>query len=466
MSFQLMPMMISGKEVLPLIEGGKGVAVSTGLTSGAWATAGGVGTFSAVNADRVDKNGDFIPLHYQGASRRDRHEELVAYSIAGGISQAKRAHDVRGGHGRLHMNVLWEMAASERILKGIMDEVGDLIHGITCGAGMPFKLAALATQYNSYYYPIISSARAFRALWLRSYRKLPDLLGGVVYEDPWLAGGHNGLSNSEDPLKPESPYVRVAALRAIMNKYGLQQTPIIMAGGVWCLNEWSDWFNNPEIGAIAFQFGTRPLMTTESPISEAWKKKLRILQQGDVVLNPFSPTGFYSSAVRNKFMDELYDRSTREIAFVEHATGDHITPFIYGVRNRTVYLTPHDAERAQQWINAGYIKPLSTPESTLLFVTKDKAHEIRQEQLDCMGCLSQCKFSNWACNDKWTTGKKADPRSYCIQLRLQEIAHGSDPEQNLMFSGHNAYRFATDPFYANGFVPTTKQLVERIITGY
>jgi hypothetical protein len=35
-----------------------------------------------------------------------------------------------------------------------------------------------------------------------------------------------------------------------------------------------------------------------------------------------------------------------------------------------------------------------------------------------------------------------------------------------MFAGHNAYRFKDDPFYAGGFVPTVKQLVDRIATGY
>ena len=41
---------LSGKESLPLIEGGKGIAISSGESSGAWAKAGGVGTFSGVNA--------------------------------------------------------------------------------------------------------------------------------------------------------------------------------------------------------------------------------------------------------------------------------------------------------------------------------------------------------------------------------------------------------------------------------
>ena len=50
----LKPLVISGKEVVPLVEGGKGIAVSNGESSGAWAAAGGVGTFSGVNADSYD----------------------------------------------------------------------------------------------------------------------------------------------------------------------------------------------------------------------------------------------------------------------------------------------------------------------------------------------------------------------------------------------------------------------------
>jgi len=465
MSFDLQPMMVSGKEVLPLIEGGKGVAISTGESSGAWAAAGGIGTFSAVNADSVDADGNIIRTVYKGRSRKERFEELVAQGIKGGVQQAKIAHDIADCNGRLHMNVLWEMGGAERVLEGVMEGAKGLIHGITCGAGMPFRLAPLAAKYNVYYYPIISSARAFRALWLRSYRKLPDLLGGVVYEDPWLAGGHNGLSNSEDPNSPEDPYPRVAALRKTMNEFGLQHTPIVMAGGVWFLREWADWLNNPEIGPITFQLGTRPLLTKESPISDLWKQRLLTLKEGDIRLNRFSPTGFYSSAVYNSFLHELYERSDREIAFVDHPAGDHSELFTFGVRNKRVYLTRHDLKRARSYIAEGFSKALPTPDSTLIFVTPEKAREIRQDQLDCMGCLSQCKFSNWAANERGTTGHKADPRSFCIQKTLQQIGHGEDPDQNLMFAGHAAYRFAEDPFYANGFIPTVKQLVERICTG-
>ena len=60
----------SGKEVLPLVEGGKGISISNGESSGAWAAAGGVGTFSAVNPDAHDENGNLIPVIYKGRTRR------------------------------------------------------------------------------------------------------------------------------------------------------------------------------------------------------------------------------------------------------------------------------------------------------------------------------------------------------------------------------------------------------------
>jgi nitronate monooxygenase len=79
----LNPIIISGVEALPLIEGGKGIAVSNGESSGAWAAAGGVGTFSGVNPDSYDADGNFIPQHYYGRTRRERHEELITYAIRG-----------------------------------------------------------------------------------------------------------------------------------------------------------------------------------------------------------------------------------------------------------------------------------------------------------------------------------------------------------------------------------------------
>lgn len=461
----LKPLLISGREVLPLIEGGKGISVSNGESSGAFAAAGGVGTFSGVNADSYDSAGNIIPQIYKGKTRADRHRELVDFAIKGGIAQARTAHERSNGQGRIHVNILWEMGAAEEVLKGILAGAKNLVHGVTCGAGMPYRVAEIAASFGVHYYPIVSSARAFNALWKRAYNRFSGWLGGVVYEDPWRAGGHNGLSNSEDPLKPEDPYPRVKALRDLMRTVGLGETPIIMAGGVWWLKEWKDWIGNPELGPVAFQFGTRPLLTQESPISTAWKKRLLRLKNGDVYLNRFSPTGFYSSAVRNPFLQELTERSARQIAYAAAPVGELTAELLIGPRARPVYVTEGDKHHAQDWMGQGFTEAMRTPDNTLIFVAPDKKREILTDQTNCMGCLSHCAFSNWSTNEEGTTGHKPDPRSFCIQKTLQNISHDGDVEQQLMFAGHNAYRFASDPFYAGGFIPTVKQLVERIASG-
>src|SRR5579884_3347194 len=168
---KLKPIVISGKEVLPIVEGGKGIGATSGQSSGAFAAAGAVGTFSGVNADSYDEQGRRLPQIYYGKTRRERHDELIAFGIEGGLTQARIAHEIAGDEGRIHMNILWEMGGAERILHGILENAKGIIHGVTCGAGMPYKLAEIAGKYNVYYHPIISSMRAFRALWLRAYSK-------------------------------------------------------------------------------------------------------------------------------------------------------------------------------------------------------------------------------------------------------------------------------------------------------
>jgi nitronate monooxygenase len=463
---------MGGVDVLPLIEGGKGVSVSTGVSSGHWAAAGGAGTVSIVNADSYDAQGRPVPQVYRGRTRREKHEELIRYAIDGGIAQARIAHDLSGGRGRVHANILWEMGGAEEVITGVLEGAPGLIHGLTCGAGMPYRLSDIATRFGIHYYPIVSSARAFSALWKRSFHKSADLLGGVVYEDPWRAGGHNGLSNTEDPRNPEDPLPRVLALRKLMRGFGLDETPIIMAGGVWWLEEWQDWIDNPELGPVAFQFGTRPLLTQESPIPDAWKRRLLTLKKGDVFLNRFSPTGFYSSAVNNPFLLELQGRSERQVAYSTEPVGEHTASYGVGARARQVFMTEADREHVRLWENEGFTEAMRTPDSTLIFVTKDRAQEILTDQVDCMGCLSECRFSNWSQRGPdYTNGHKADPRSFCIQKTLQAVAHAHGDEgdavmeNNLVFGGTNAWRFGTDPFYADGFVPTVGQLIDRILTG-
>ena len=176
-------------------------------------------------------------------------------------------------------------------------------------------------------------------------------------------------------------------------------------------------------------------------------------------------TGFWSSALHNDFIRELEGRTERQVDYRRKPEDGFEAEFTFGPRNRAAYLSPDDKTRAEAYVAQGFEAPLRTPDDSLIFVTPEKAAEIHTDQTDCMGCLSQCRFSNWAQNEEHSNGRKADPRSFCIQKTLLDISHDGDVDQNLVFGGHNAFYFATDPFFSNGFIPTVKELFDRIASG-
>ncbi|MEY3658789.1 MAG: hypothetical protein RL425_1550, partial [Pseudomonadota bacterium] len=135
----LKPIVYHGREVWPLVEGGKGVSATNHASAGAWAAAGGIGTVSAVNADVLDSEDNIVPQIYNGKTRRERHAELIRFSIEGGVDQVRRAHEMSGGRGAININVLWEMGGAQEVLHGVLSQTKGMIHGVTCGAGMPYK---------------------------------------------------------------------------------------------------------------------------------------------------------------------------------------------------------------------------------------------------------------------------------------------------------------------------------------
>lgn len=141
MSFKgLNPIVYGGKEVWPLIEGGKGVSATNHASSGAWAAAGGIGTVSAVNADSYDAEGKIIPQVYDQLTRKERHDQLIRYAIDGATEQVKRAYEIANGQGAININVLWEMGGAQAVLEGVLEQTKGLVTGVTCGAGMPINL--------------------------------------------------------------------------------------------------------------------------------------------------------------------------------------------------------------------------------------------------------------------------------------------------------------------------------------
>ena len=116
-----------------------------------------------------------------------------------------------------------------------------------------------------------------------------------------------------------------------------------MAGGVWYLREWDDWLDNPELGPVAFQFGTRPLLTQESPISDAWKRGCSTLQEGDVCCTISARPGSIPRRCSNGFIEELCERArSADRLLPSSAVGEHIGRTCQSARaDALVYVTPH-----------------------------------------------------------------------------------------------------------------------------
>ena len=113
---------ISGADVLPLIEGGKGVAITTGASSGAWAAAGGVGTFSGVNADSYDKNSLFI---------KNRDKELLSE-----INHDAKPNDIQNSE---NFKSEKEMEDLRMQILDLSKVVGDLANSIKVSQVEPTK---------------------------------------------------------------------------------------------------------------------------------------------------------------------------------------------------------------------------------------------------------------------------------------------------------------------------------------
>jgi nitronate monooxygenase len=182
---------------------------------------------------------------------------------------------------------------------------------------MPYKLSEIAAL-NVNYLPIISSsARAFRALWKRAYSaRCPNCWARWSMK---TRGWRAATTACPTPKTRSSPKIPIPASRPCATRCApkgiADDVPIVMAGGVWFLREWDNWIDNPELGQIAFQFGTRPLLTHESPIPQGWKDALRELEPGDVLLHRFRPRASIPARCATPFLRSLEARSERQIPY-------------------------------------------------------------------------------------------------------------------------------------------------------
>ena len=197
-----------------------------------------------------------------------------------------------------------------------------------------------------------------------------------------------------------------------------------MAGGVWYLRDWERLDRQSRARPDRLPVRHAAAADPGKPDPRRVEAQLTDARGGRRLLHRFSPTGFYSSAVRNPFLRELEARSERQIAFSIEAVGDHHLP----ARRR----------RERQEFLGDAARPASARANGSAQGFTDALQDARQHARLRHAARRRSRSARirpiaWAASGHApsrpgrttrpdSTGRLADPRSFCIQKTLQDIA--------------------------------------------
>ncbi len=273
----LKPLMLGGRELLPIVQGGMGVGVSAQKLAGAVAAMGGVGTLSSVDLRRhhPDLMERTEGMNAGEEAKRQINEanlEALDREIAGARERSQ-------GRGLVALNVMRAVSEYAASVKRAL-EAG--IDAVVVGAGLPLDLPDLAQEHpKALLIPILSDSRGVQLIvkkWERK-KRLPD---AIVIEHPRLAGGHLGAARISDLDDKRFDFDRVIPeCLDFFRKAGIErEIPLIAAGGI---RTHEDIQRLQGLGAAAVQLGTPFAVTQEGDASDEFKRVLAEARDEDMV---------------------------------------------------------------------------------------------------------------------------------------------------------------------------------------
>ncbi|WP_374316889.1 NAD(P)H-dependent flavin oxidoreductase [Aquabacterium sp.] len=274
-------MMLGGRRLLPIVQGGMGIGVSAQRLAGSVAAMGGVGTLSCVDLRRHHPD---LMERTQGLATRVGQDEATKAAIDEANLEAvereiKAARARSEGRGLLAMNVMRAVSDYAGYVKRSL-EAG--IDAVVVGAGLPLDLPDLAQDHpDALLVPILSDARGVQLIvkkWERK-KRLPD---AIVIEHPRLAGGHLGAARIADLNDPRFDFERVIPDSiAFLRAAGIEkEIPLIAAGGI---RSHADIARVQALGAAGVQLGTPFAVTEEGDAHPEFKRVLAEARDEDVV---------------------------------------------------------------------------------------------------------------------------------------------------------------------------------------
>ena len=291
---------LKGRSLVPIMQGGMGVNISTAEMAQAVAARGGIGHVSDAMvpdlADRLFGTG-FTRMKALAckALERTTGEAGFHFPVEKIREAAKlylgRVMEGRTGEGRIHVNIMEKLtmnASLETLRARLLGALDAGVDGISLSAGLhagSFALMSGHPRFRDACLGVVVSSRRALNLFMRKSAKTGRLPDYVVVEGP-LAGGHLGFGadwqrfSLADIVRDVKGWLHENALRI----------PVIAAGGVFTGTDGVRMIT--EAGADGIQAATRFAVTRESGLPDAVKQRYFDARAEDIEVNGISPTGY------------------------------------------------------------------------------------------------------------------------------------------------------------------------------
>ena len=309
----LRPLLLAGRSLLPIVQGGMGIGVSAHRLAGSVAALGGVGTLSSVDLRRHHPDLMAATGHLEAGDAAKT--AINTANLEALRREIRAARELAQGFGLLAVNV---MRAVGEYAASVSTALQEGIDAVVVGAGLPLDLPDLAQDHpHTALIPILSDARGVQLIvkkWERK-KRLPD---AIVIEHPRLAGGHLGAAKIADLNDPRFDFENVIPQsRAFLKSAGIEQEiPLIAAGGI---RTHADIARLQALGASGVQLGTPFAVTTESDAHPEFKRVLAEAKPEDLV-EFTSVAGLPARAVATPWLKAYLKIEHKLQAVVHHKT--------------------------------------------------------------------------------------------------------------------------------------------------
>ncbi|MBS0308774.1 MAG: nitronate monooxygenase [Proteobacteria bacterium] len=300
-AMQLKSLVIKGKKLLPIVQGGMGVGVSAHRLAGNVAALGAVGTISSVDLRRHHPD-----LMAQTGKSRDK-EAINAVNLVALDREINAAKEIAQGKGMIAVNVMRAVAEYAAYVRQACASGAD---AVVVGAGLPLDLPELTAEHpHVALIPILSDVRGIALVlkkWMRRQR-LPD---AIVIENPKFAAGHLGAARIEDVGDPHFAFPAVLdGTFALFKQLDIEKEniPLIVAGGIHTHEQVKDLFG---LGASAVQLGTPFAVSEEGDAHPEFKKVLTEAKPEDTVTF-MSVAGLPARAVRTPWLMRYLEKEEK-----------------------------------------------------------------------------------------------------------------------------------------------------------